>query len=253
MRLLYDGVTTPFAQRSRWFTMPWNGWNETDLELTRALGGFVWNDIDQDGLRDPGEPPITGSLVRLDTAGGLGLMAATPMNDGSYRLEVRFPGAHRLEFQPLCYGLTVQDQGADDLLDSDPNPATRLTTFIGPTLTDADETRWSAGIVAGNGHTPPTQAVVITGARLVNLQLARITLDVQDPNPPGSVSGYNVYRSSSAALPAAQWDLISIEVPDEDPTTPDIQLSHTSAPPVGGCSFYQVTAAAGSCGAEGPR
>lgn len=31
VRFLYHPVTTPFQQTSRWFTQPWNGWNETDL------------------------------------------------------------------------------------------------------------------------------------------------------------------------------------------------------------------------------
>ena len=31
MRLRYDAATTPFAQRSRWVTVPWGGWNEAML------------------------------------------------------------------------------------------------------------------------------------------------------------------------------------------------------------------------------
>jgi hypothetical protein len=31
MRLLYDGVTSPFLGASRWFTIPWAGQEETDL------------------------------------------------------------------------------------------------------------------------------------------------------------------------------------------------------------------------------
>jgi hypothetical protein len=34
VRLRYDMVTTPFAQRSRWITVPWGGWNETMLRTT---------------------------------------------------------------------------------------------------------------------------------------------------------------------------------------------------------------------------
>jgi hypothetical protein len=32
-RLHYHPVTTPFQQRGRWVTMPWNGWNEQDLRV----------------------------------------------------------------------------------------------------------------------------------------------------------------------------------------------------------------------------
>jgi hypothetical protein len=31
VRLVYHAVKTPFAQHSRWVTMPWNGWNEKDV------------------------------------------------------------------------------------------------------------------------------------------------------------------------------------------------------------------------------
>jgi hypothetical protein len=31
VRLLYHPASTPFAQHSRWFTPPWNGWQEADL------------------------------------------------------------------------------------------------------------------------------------------------------------------------------------------------------------------------------
>ena len=31
VRWRYDPVTTPFMPASRWITVPWNGWNETDL------------------------------------------------------------------------------------------------------------------------------------------------------------------------------------------------------------------------------
>jgi hypothetical protein len=33
-RLLYDPATTPFQQASRWFTVPWTGWEEIDLRTT---------------------------------------------------------------------------------------------------------------------------------------------------------------------------------------------------------------------------
>jgi hypothetical protein len=36
IRLLYHPAITPWQQSSRWFTQPWNGWNETDLR-TNAL------------------------------------------------------------------------------------------------------------------------------------------------------------------------------------------------------------------------
>ncbi len=46
-RLHYSPATTPFQQRSRWFTQPWGGWNETDLRMARAADlGVTQTDID---------------------------------------------------------------------------------------------------------------------------------------------------------------------------------------------------------------
>jgi hypothetical protein len=36
IRLLYSPVTNPFMPASRWLTMPWNGWNETDFRTERS-------------------------------------------------------------------------------------------------------------------------------------------------------------------------------------------------------------------------
>jgi len=33
VRLLYHPRTSPFQQRSRWFTVPWSGWDESDLRM----------------------------------------------------------------------------------------------------------------------------------------------------------------------------------------------------------------------------
>ena len=38
VRLRYDPVTTPFAQRSRWLTMPWKGWQEAMLRTADTSG-----------------------------------------------------------------------------------------------------------------------------------------------------------------------------------------------------------------------
>ncbi len=38
LRTLYNPATTPFMPASRWVTIPWNGWNETDL---RTMGSQI--------------------------------------------------------------------------------------------------------------------------------------------------------------------------------------------------------------------
>jgi hypothetical protein len=38
VRILYHPRTSPFQQRSRWFTVPWSGWRETDLRMACTAG-----------------------------------------------------------------------------------------------------------------------------------------------------------------------------------------------------------------------
>jgi hypothetical protein len=41
MRWHYDPVTTPWMPAGRWFTMPWNGWNEADFRSPEAYRVFL--------------------------------------------------------------------------------------------------------------------------------------------------------------------------------------------------------------------
>jgi hypothetical protein len=74
-----------------------------------------------------------------------------------------------------------------------------------------------------------------------------------DPNQPTQVTGYNVYRSSDAALPIGSWAVVADDVIDMDESIPNKQWVDTSGDiaPMG-VWFYQVTAFSNLCPAEGP-
>ncbi len=91
------------------------------------LGNFVWDDLDQDGRQDAGEPGIAGVTVQLwnsaktvlimsdvtDASGNYTVIAPLP---GTYRIRVVLPGVSD-QFSP-------KDQaGGDDTDDSDINPS----------------------------------------------------------------------------------------------------------------------------------
>jgi uncharacterized repeat protein (TIGR01451 family) len=65
-RVLYDPVRSPFAQKSRWFTVPWNGWQEADLRTEREADLLV-------SQTDSPDPQFTGQpieyLVTVSNAG----------------------------------------------------------------------------------------------------------------------------------------------------------------------------------------
>jgi hypothetical protein len=249
VRLLYDPVTSPFQQKSRWFTVPWNGWNETDLSLGSFIGGFVWEDRDRDGMRDSSEPRLGGVTVRLLDGAGNVLDLKSTDGTGAYRFEIRSSDAYRLRFSnPSGWQITLQDQGADDTLDSDPNAATGETTNISPPFSLFDATGWSAGLVQEGPCIAPDKPVYIYGVRRDSNNWA--ILDFQDPNQSNQVTGYNVYRSSSPGAPWP-WPLVGSNVRDMDEATPNIQWVDLSGD--AGSWYYQVNAYNAVCGAEGPR
>lgn len=76
-------------------------------ELTGSLAGFVYVDLDDDGNRDAGEPPIPGVIVRLSgtDARGRGVTAETTTKaGGSYVFPGLLAGMYTIvETQPVAY------------------------------------------------------------------------------------------------------------------------------------------------------
>jgi len=69
VRLRYNPASTPFQQRSRWLTMPWNGWQEADLRTLSAGtdadadGYTILNDCDDtNNAIFPGAPQLCDGL-----------------------------------------------------------------------------------------------------------------------------------------------------------------------------------------------
>ncbi|MBN2473963.1 MAG: VCBS repeat-containing protein, partial [Pirellulales bacterium] len=101
-----------------------------------SFGGRVFQDLDDDGIRDAGEPGVLGVGVALwwagaDAAPGGGddapLGACLTDTDGSYRFIDLRPGAYYVQL-PVLPGVpfSPQDQG-DDTCDSDVDPGTGRT------------------------------------------------------------------------------------------------------------------------------
>jgi hypothetical protein len=249
VRLLYDPLMSPFAQRSRWFSVPLGGWNEADVSFGSFLGGVVWHDVNRDGIRDATEPPLGGITVRLLDAVGNVLDLRSTDGSGGYRFDAQPGSTYRLRFSvPPGWQLTLQDQGLDDTLDSDPNAASGETASISPPIDSFDVAGWSAGLVQEGPCTAPDEPVYIYGVRHDGSGWA--ILDFQDPNQPSQVTGYNVYRSSSPAAPWP-WPLVGSDVRDMDAGTANIQWVDQSGDP--GTWFYQVNAYNAVCDTEGPR
>lgn len=103
-----------------------------DERLNATLGDRVWNDLDQDGLQDAGEPGLSNVLVRVWDSSGTNLAGQARTDSNGfffvYALEANF---YQLEVvPPTNYVISPQDIGPDDSLDSDVDTNTARTGLI---------------------------------------------------------------------------------------------------------------------------
>lgn len=94
------------------------------------IGDFVWDDLDADGIQDPGEPGLPFIFVILENCFG-GFMDFTITNsNGGYEFKVD-PGEYKIKFANPGGGYQVspQNAGNDDALDSDMNFVGRTDCF----------------------------------------------------------------------------------------------------------------------------
>ena len=98
-----------------------------------SISGYVWADLNSNGIQDSGELPVEDAAVLLFNAStGQQINGAFTTSDGQYAFNGLLPGDYYLVFEtPSNYGTTLQGQGSDDTLDSDYDPANGQTITVG--------------------------------------------------------------------------------------------------------------------------
>ncbi|MCO6400316.1 MAG: DUF11 domain-containing protein [Verrucomicrobia bacterium] len=135
------GFTIPTALESGENDLTW----DAGLVQPAALGDFVWNDLNADGIQDVGEPGFSNVVVNLLSNGTVIATTTTDVN-GAYAFTNLWPGDYQVEFVPPAGSvLTGQDQGSDDAVDSDADTGTGRTGTV--TLESGDNnTTLDAGL-----------------------------------------------------------------------------------------------------------
>ncbi|MEZ4728978.1 MAG: SdrD B-like domain-containing protein [Caldilineaceae bacterium] len=84
-----------------------------------SLGEFVWEDENQNGVQDPGEPGLPGVTVTIQSSAGT--TTTTTDNTGHYTFTNLLPGVpYTVTFTtPSAYTTTLVNSGSDDGVDSD--------------------------------------------------------------------------------------------------------------------------------------
>lgn len=146
----------------------------TAVELpTGAIGDFVWEDTNRDGIQDSGEPPV--EAVKVDLLQD-GVVVATTVTDadGLYLFDGLPAGDYQVQFHAPdeFTGFTLADQTVaaaasdPDAVDSDADVATGLTHIIELDAGEIDLTI-DAGVVRAIAQVrgqPPTEPLAFTGA-----------------------------------------------------------------------------------------
>lgn len=125
-----------------------------------SIGDKVWEDLNKNGIQDPGEPGVPNVMVKLFTCDSHTPMFTQTTNaQGKYLFSNVPEGYYYIKFEnlPTGYSFTVKDAGSNDLFDSDVDLSTGKTACfpIDPHNCDSNSVKWDAGIFL----CPPTYEV----------------------------------------------------------------------------------------------
>jgi hypothetical protein len=114
-----------------------------------TIGDFVFEDFNANGIQDAGEPGIGGVVVTLFDGQGNVVSSTNTAVNGFYQFTNLVPGNYQVGFTaPGGFTFVAADQGADDNIDSDANPATGRTIIFNVTGGQTDNSR-DAGLFRG--------------------------------------------------------------------------------------------------------
>ncbi|MCH5372868.1 MAG: GEVED domain-containing protein, partial [Planctomycetes bacterium] len=157
-----DGRTVVFTLTAGESQLNWDAGFLSDA--VSVIGGRAWDDVDGDGLRDPGEGNVAAVDVTLMFDAFTTLGTTITAADGRYAFTRMNPGEYYMHFTPPGgYSFTKQDAGSDDTLDSDVDPIARTIDAVVVTVGTRDLT-WDAGILRRDyGDAPdPTYPTLAT-------------------------------------------------------------------------------------------
>jgi hypothetical protein len=95
-----------------------------------AIGGSVFNDINNDGIRQTGEGGMAGVQVKLLDASGAIINTKITNSSGKYLFDDLNAGSYKVSFPLAGATWSVKGAGSDRSMDSDVDPVTNLTDTL---------------------------------------------------------------------------------------------------------------------------
>jgi hypothetical protein len=201
-----------------------------------SVGDKVFNDLNNNGIQDAGEPGIQGVQINLYDAGGwVGYTVSDPNGNYTFSSATNqwiVAGSYRVCFNPL-WGLSnvsPKDQGGNDALDSDINGGSspNCTDFFMLSGANVDiDAGFNNGVVPTTPSLSVNDVTVNEGAGTATLQICAsststspITVVYTTSN--GSATSGSDYSATNmtATIPAGQT-CVNVTVPIINDTTPE--------------------------------
>ena len=201
-----------------------------------ALGDFVWEDNNLNGLQDAaGEPGVANATVKLLKADFTAVLDAdgnpiTTLTDGSGKYE--FPGlpagTYRVQFvRPAGYdSFTTAHAGADPAIDSDASPA---NGFASPAVT----------LGAGQVNTTVDAGLVTTAITAGKVAIGNVIWC--DDGAGGGTTDDGIKQSGELGLPGVAVRLYSLGPDNTAYTADDVLVNNTATATDGTYYFTGVT------------
>jgi acid phosphatase type 7 len=106
------------------------------------INGLAWQDTNANGIRETGETLLTNIEAQLFNSSNQLVTTAFTDNAGAYRFDNLAAGNYTVQFVKGAYTISPKDQGNNDTMDSDVNPADGKTSAInlvvGATVNNVD-------------------------------------------------------------------------------------------------------------------